>query len=547
MTFFKRTISLAFAGVLILSSCKKENTARTALTIKVYNTLLWAASKPKGQLQEGVTVSLYQSKQDFKDNKPFKTGLTSANGSISFEVPEGKYFIVADAGGGLTNIPSDGTINAAGYNMGYVQNGLFQSQAEINSLSVPSQEGAAPGNFKWKDINADGIINSLDLLELPYEAITIGTTAVDKEVLVGNLLNVMPIIVDNLLDLNAALAATYTRLADFQKKAIVLDAVLSDDAACGGLLTSYCPLNNLDISPFDSRINELFSAAYVAIAAANFSIKNISDKPNLTAAEKQSLASFKACRGYVYMQLAGLFGTSPLVTESHNVNAPIYNSTQTALYAQAKKDLVEAQAELPDEWAEPFGRKRMNKFACIGLRAKIALLQKDYPLAESLASIIITNNAFKFSNNADAVLEDINDLENIWSASNSVPEDTYFASMLARGKYRPFLRLAEIYLIKAEALIALGRYTEAHALLDILAYRRLYSLVQPANLVNTTKTLQDIWKLEMYREGNRMACLIRWNKAAEVLGSNYKPHYKLLPIPMQELMLNANLVQNGGY
>ena len=384
------------------------------------------------------------------------------------------------------------------------------------------------------------------MVELPYEKVTVSSTPIEKEILVGKFLNITPI-VDNFMELNAALAGTYTRVAEFQKKAIVLDAVLSDDAACGGLLTSYCPLNNLDISPSDVRIKELFSAAYTAIAASNTFIKNISNKPNLTTVEKQSLASFKACRGYTYIHLAGLFGTAPLVTETHNQQNPAYNSTQTALYSQAKKDLAEAQAELPDEWAEPFGRKRMNKFACIGLRAKIALLQKDYSLAESLASIIITNNAFKFSNNADAVLEDINDLENIWSASNSVPEDTYFASMLARGKYRPFLRLAEIYLIKAEALIALGRYTEAYELLGILAPRRSYSLTQPANLVNTTKALQDIWKLEMYREGNRMACLIRWNKAAEILGSNYKSHYKFLPIPMQELMLNANLVQNEGY
>ncbi len=43
---------------------------------------------------------------------------------------------------------------------GYVANGLFQSQAEVNAAAT--QPGAGPGRIRYKDLNGDGVINSLD-------------------------------------------------------------------------------------------------------------------------------------------------------------------------------------------------------------------------------------------------------------------------------------------------------------------------------------------------------------------------------------------------
>lgn len=43
---------------------------------------------------------------------------------------------------------------------GYVTDGIFQNQAEINSS--PTQAGAVPGDRKYKDINGDGVIDSKD-------------------------------------------------------------------------------------------------------------------------------------------------------------------------------------------------------------------------------------------------------------------------------------------------------------------------------------------------------------------------------------------------
>lgn len=48
-----------------------------------------------------------------------------------------------------------------GFFMGYETDGVFQSQAEIDNAPV-KQAGAKPGDFKFKDINGDGVINFSD-------------------------------------------------------------------------------------------------------------------------------------------------------------------------------------------------------------------------------------------------------------------------------------------------------------------------------------------------------------------------------------------------
>jgi TonB-linked SusC/RagA family outer membrane protein len=63
---------------------------------------------------------------------------------------------------------------APGEFYGYKTDGLFQTQAEINSS--PSQPGARPGDIKYVDVNKDGSITSADQTDLgsPFPKFTIG-------------------------------------------------------------------------------------------------------------------------------------------------------------------------------------------------------------------------------------------------------------------------------------------------------------------------------------------------------------------------------------
>ncbi|TCD25443.1 SusC/RagA family TonB-linked outer membrane protein [Pedobacter psychrodurus] len=49
---------------------------------------------------------------------------------------------------------------------GYIADGLFQNQAEINSSAKIQGYSPVPGDIKYKDLNSDGIINELDIQSL---------------------------------------------------------------------------------------------------------------------------------------------------------------------------------------------------------------------------------------------------------------------------------------------------------------------------------------------------------------------------------------------
>ena len=123
------------------------------------------------------------------------------------------------------------------------------------------------------------------------------------------------------------------------------------------------------------------------------------------------------------------------------------------------------------------------------------------------------------------------------------------------------LRLADIILLKAEALNELNRPAEAKDVLDLIRLR--------AGIARTTATTQAPLRdailkerrLELVQEGQRWNDLVRYGKMMEVmtnlneidLRNNQRVNYnagqndRLLPIPQQELNRNGNLEQNPGY
>jgi hypothetical protein len=127
----------------------------------------------------------------------------------------------------------------------------------------------------------------------------------------------------------------------------------------------------------------------------------------------------------------------------------------------------------------------------------------------------------------------------------------------------PVFRLAEMYLIYAEAVLKGGATADRPTALDYInrLRTRAYGGSTSGNISNSELTEQfvlDERARELYWEGHRRTDLIRYNqftsntylwpwKGGVSSGTAVDSHYNLYPIPASVLSSNPNLTQNPGY
>jgi hypothetical protein len=115
-----------------------------------------------------------------------------------------------------------------------------------------------------------------------------------------------------------------------------------------------------------------------------------------------------------------------------------------------------------------------------------------------------------------------------------------------------WFRLAEMYLIKAEALNELGQPAAAIPLINIVHDR---SNPNPLTTAATQQAVRDaILKerlLEFTGEGKRRQDMIRMGVYLKAFGlksdQSSQPYRILFPIPATQLQTNPKLTQNAGY
>lgn len=119
----------------------------------------------------------------------------------------------------------------------------------------------------------------------------------------------------------------------------------------------------------------------------------------------------------------------------------------------------------------------------------------------------------------------------------------------------PFFRVAEAYLILAEANLRAGGDNE----ITLKAINKIRERANAAPLTSVVeRDIIDEWCREFYFEGRRRSDLIRfglftsgnylWDwKGGSYEGNGVSEIYNLYPIPANELNSNANMHQNAGY
>ncbi|WP_163517956.1 RagB/SusD family nutrient uptake outer membrane protein [Gelidibacter japonicus] len=351
------------------------------------------------------------------------------------------------------------------------------------------------------------------------------------------------------------------------------------------------------------EISTIWSSSYNLIYQSNAVIEGVTDSETISLEDKnQLIGEAKFVRSLIYFYLVNLFGDIPYITTTdYNENINVERMSSQLVYNNIISDLVESKELLGTNYITS-ERIRPNKFTVSSLLSRVYLYSEDWENAEMESSFVINNGPYNLNMDIDEVFKN-NSSETIWqlypqtqgvrtkeagtfiftmapppnvalstelissfengdnrlnSWIGNVSDGTntfYYAykykiSEAPSDEYSIIFRLAEQYLIRAEARIRLNNITGSQEDINKIRSR--------ANLPNTTASnesdLTDVLvaerRSELFTEhGHRFFDLKRWDLENAALG--FKPGWDstdvLLPIPESEILLNENLTQNPGY
>lgn len=510
-----------------------------SLTVTVWNSLKWTVAKPKGEAEPGVTVSFYTSREAYAEGNAAYSGQTDAAGKITFSEAEAgtNYFIVAEKDD-LSSIFQRSPEPSGGIYTGLLSEGLFQTQEEIDNAAF--QSDAAPGNFRWQDLNGDGIINNDDKTAVPQQEASAVPGETQVDVIIGYVNNDAMIVHDG-ADALETLQAARNLLNTFHKTLVMSDGILSDDAACPGSDPNWCAIDNFSLEPPNSAFTKTWIDGYNAIAQLNMLLRDV---PGLTFGEKDFvLAEAKGLRAYIYLQLATYFGGVP-IPEGIRIGESDSRKTTDEVYDFVKAELQAIVGNLPS--APSSEREKLTTGVAKTLLARVALLKQDYSGVQTLTNDVLQSQQYSLMGTSDAIFTDADNSEIIWDFSFSLPAG--FQDYFYGRTFCPAFRLAEIYLMNAEAQIELNNLEAGRQSLDMVRARRELSPSSGVTLGELRSELRDTWRIEMSKEGNRFSNLVRWGTAETTLGaSGYRPNHTLLPIPQLFIDNYFNVFQNAGY
>lgn len=360
------------------------------------------------------------------------------------------------------------------------------------------------------------------------------------------------------------------------------------------------------VLPTSSIISDLWNTSFNLIYAANNIIEGVQNSETLTTEDKdQFLGEAYFIRAFIHFHLMNLYGEIPYIkTTDYQINSQVSKRDETELYTHLIDDLLASKSLLLSE--NTVQNTRPNKWVSSAFLSRVYLYQQNWEMALSEALEIISNGNYVLNSDiSQAFLK--NSTETLWQfdaarAGNNTLEaltyifvtapppntalsdalvesfeigDSRFTEWLGSAsdgtntwyytfKYKLnsitgstqecsiIIRLAELYLIAAEANAQLGNVSEG---LNFLNAIRTRADLTPLALSDNSSLLQAIMaerQIEFFVEqGHRWFDLKRTNRANEEL-SAVKPNWNatdvLLPLPQSELILNPNLMpQNEGY
>jgi starch-binding outer membrane protein, SusD/RagB family len=306
----------------------------------------------------------------------------------------------------------------------------------------------------------------------------------------------------------------------------------------------------------------------------------------------------KFIRGAVYFELVRTFGRTwtdgdpsinpgvPIILKStalDNAYDKIGRSSVAEVYSQVIADFNDAATLLPDD-----NNFFANRFAPLAMLSRVYLMQNDYAKARDYASQVIEEGSFELEENYEDIFnltspgtssEDIfsiqvttqdgvNDMNTFFASSDFGGRgDIYieqnhfnlyeegderldlFYDDERTGKWKNqfgslnIIRLAEMYLTRAEANEHEGTDTGATPLDDINTIRRRIELEELSSV--TREQILKERHLELAFEGHRIHDIKRTQ--GNVGDLMFDAPKLIFPIPQRERNINVDLEQNDSY
>ena len=375
--------------------------------------------------------------------------------------------------------------------------------------------------------------------------------------------------------------------------------LLTDDVEHTGTFGTYGTADLLNVTADNGSVEDIWEDAYDGINRANVVIEKVTALDIDQEDADRIIGEALAVRALHYFDLVRTFGGVPLVLEppaSLDEASQVTRASAAEVYAAIETDLANAATRLAAAGVDNSTRIRMTPGFIDALLAQVHLYQEDWQAAEDAAMRVVDSGDYElvadygdlFEADGAPTSEDIfrvlftstdanvfgyyytfegrfetgatQDIYDAYDQANDERFAVSFDEVRADGievvkmettvgtEDIHVIRYGELLLMLAEAHAMQGELGPAVTYLEMVRDRAGLAPYPPAAVDTQAEVIDAIQaerRLELAFEGERWYDLVRWGRADELTG--FDSHEGLLPIPVSELDVAENLVQNPGY
>lgn len=411
-------------------------------------------------------------------------------------------------------------------------------------------------------------------------------------------------VINDLKSAEVALIGAYDAAQTFEHRVVVTLNYAGDNVVLfSGQAVVVPQFKAAGTSGWDPTAGGGFSDYYNGINQTNTVIKYLPEVSGDQKRKDNLLAQAYFLRALAYFDLARTYGGVQILlepSESPDNGKGVRKSSYTDVLNQVKADLSQAEALFDNGLPS---RAKASLWAVYALKARVLLYLEDWDGAADYAGRVIGSGHFSLTPEVSGFFETALSSESVFelvfSSADQLPFFTYYLPSDKGGRldYIPtpdfagelldpekggkrsqliydkgdgvlviaeyakqdgsssiqVLRLAEQYLIRAEALLHKATPDVAGACADLNVIRRRAGLEDissddPAALLRQVETER---RYELAFDGHRFSDIVRTGRAAEVFGA-YDPVFKdsdywVLPFPNNAILADEDLEQNHGY